>query len=112
VSRESQWNHDRRTGNDANESACSVFPSKSCVKGITDADTKEIEMDEVKTLTQSKTFWGAIVALGGSALSLGHYTLSPADAAQAVDLISGLASAAGGLVAIYGRVVASKKIGA
>ena len=69
-------------------------------------------MNEFKTLTQSKTFWGAVVALGGSALTLGHYSLSPADAAQAVDLLSGTASAVGGLVAICGRVVATKKIGA
>jgi len=67
-------------------------------------------MDEFKTLTQSKTFWGAVVALGASALGLAHYTLTPADAASAVDLVSGIASAIGGLVAIYGRVVASKKI--
>jgi uncharacterized membrane protein HdeD (DUF308 family) len=67
-------------------------------------------MNEVKTLTQSKTFWGAVVALGGAALALGHYSLSPADAAQAVDLLSGIASAVGGLVAIYGRVVATRKI--
>ena len=69
-------------------------------------------MNEFKTLTQSKTFWGAVVALGGSALTLGHYTLTPADAAQAVDLLSGLAGAVGGLIAIYGRIVATKKIGA
>jgi len=69
-------------------------------------------MDEFKTLTQSKTFWGAVVALAGSALTLGHYSLSPADAARTVDLLSGAASAVGGLVAIYGRMVATKKIGA
>ncbi len=69
-------------------------------------------MDEFKALTQSKTFWGAVVALGGSVLALAHYTLTPRDAAQAVDLLSGLASAIGGLIAIYGRVVATKKIGA
>jgi len=68
-------------------------------------------MDQVKTLTQSKTFWGAVVAIGGSALTLGHYSLSPADAAQVVDLVSGAASAAGGLFAIYGRVMATKQIG-
>ena len=68
-------------------------------------------MEEFKALTQSKTFWGAVIALGGSALTLGHYTLTPADAAQAVDLISGIASAVGGLIAIYGRVVATRKIG-
>jgi hypothetical protein len=69
-------------------------------------------MDEFKTLTQSKTFWGAVVALGGSALTFGHYTLTPADAASAVDLLSGLASAVGGLIAIYGRVMATHRIGA
>jgi hypothetical protein len=65
-----------------------------------------------KTLLQSKTFWGAVVALGGAALSLGHYTLTPADAAQAIDLLSGVAGAVGSLIAIYGRVVATRKIGA
>jgi hypothetical protein len=67
-------------------------------------------MNEFKALTASKTFWGAVVALAGSALTLGHYTLSPADAVEAVDLLSGMAGAAGGLIAIYGRVVAAKKI--
>jgi hypothetical protein len=67
-------------------------------------------MNEFKSLTESKTFWGAVVAVAGSALALGHYTLTPADAAQAVDLLSGLAGAVGGLIAIYGRVVATKKI--
>jgi hypothetical protein len=71
---------------------------------------KESLMNEFKALTESKTFWGAAVALAGSALTLGHYSLTPADAAQAVDLLSGLAGAVGGLIAIYGRVVATKKI--
>jgi hypothetical protein len=66
-------------------------------------------VDEAKPLIQSKTFWGGVVALGGAALTLGHYTLTPADAAQAV-VLSGAAGAVGGLIAIYGRVVATKKI--
>ena len=53
-----------------------------------------------------------MVALGGAALAFGHYTLTPADAAQAVDLLSGIAGAVGGLIAICGRVVATQKIGA
>ena len=69
-------------------------------------------MNELKPLMQSKTFWGAMMALGGSALSAGHYTLSAADAASAVDIVVSLVSGVGGLIAIYGRVVASKKIGA
>ena len=69
-------------------------------------------MAEAKPLIPSKTFWGAVVAVGGAALPLGHYTLTPADAARAVDLLSGIAGAVGGLIAIYGRVVATQKIGA
>ena len=67
-------------------------------------------MDQYKAFFASKTVWGAIVALGGSALTLGHFTLTPADMAQAVDSLATIASAAGALIAIYGRVVASKKI--
>jgi hypothetical protein len=69
-------------------------------------------MNELKPLVASKTFWGAVMALGGSALSAGHYTLSAADAASAVDLVVSVVSGIGGLMAIYGRVVASRKIGA
>jgi len=68
-------------------------------------------MDQWKTWVASKAVWGGVVAVAGGALGLGRYTLTPADAAHAVDLISGIVSAVGGLVAIYGRVVASKKIG-
>jgi hypothetical protein len=68
-------------------------------------------MDAIKSLVESKTFWGAIVGLGGAALTLQHFTLTPADAEQAVDCLSTIAGAAGTLFAIYGRVVASKRIG-
>lgn len=67
-------------------------------------------MTEAKALLASRTFWGAVVALGGSAAGLLHYTLSPADAASLVDLLSGAAAGVGGVIAIYGRVKASKKI--
>jgi hypothetical protein len=68
-------------------------------------------MNELKPLVESKTFWGAVMSLAGSGLAAGHYTLTPADAASAVDIIVSIISGIGGLVAIYGRVVASKKIG-
>ncbi len=68
-------------------------------------------MNEFKALTESRTFWGAVFALAGSGLSLGHYTLTPADAASAVDIVVSIASGIGGLLAIYGRVKASKQIG-
>ena len=68
-------------------------------------------MDEVKSLIASKTFWGAMVGIAGGLLALGHYTLSADDAKQSVELITGIVTNVGSLIAIYGRVVASKKIG-
>jgi hypothetical protein len=79
---------------------------------------RKTDMDEFKTITQSKTFWGAIVAMGGAAISASHYAWTPADAAVAVNSLVTIAGAigpvisgVGALVTIYGRVVASKKIG-
>ena len=69
-------------------------------------------MSEVKTLLSSKTFWGAFVAVLAGALSLFGYQLAAEDQAQLVNAVSGIAAALGGLVAIYGRIVASKRIGA
>jgi hypothetical protein len=68
-------------------------------------------MSEVKSLFSSKTFWGAFVAVLAGALSLFGYELAAADQAELVNAISGIAAAAGGLLAIYGRIVASKRIG-
>lgn len=67
-------------------------------------------LQEYKDFLASKTVWGALVALTGSVVEFGHYNLSPDDAAHAVDLITSIVGALGSLYAIYGRVVASKKI--
>ncbi len=71
----------------------------------------ETKMNGFKPLIESRTFWGAVMSLAGSGLAAGHYTLTPADAASAVDIIVSIISGIGGLIAIYGRVAASKKIG-
>ena len=68
-------------------------------------------MSEAKTLLSSKTFWGAFVAMVAGALSLFGYHISAGDQAELINSVSGLAGAAGGLFAIYGRIVASKRIG-
>jgi hypothetical protein len=68
-------------------------------------------MSDMKTLFSSKTFWGALVAVLAGASSLFGYQLAAEDQAEIVNAVSGIAAAAGGLVAIYGRVVASKRIG-
>jgi hypothetical protein len=67
-------------------------------------------MDGIKGFFESKAVWGGIIGLIGSTVGLGHYTLSPADAASAVQAVTSIATGIGSLLAIYGRVVASKKI--
>lgn len=68
-------------------------------------------MDEVKPLLASKTFWGAIIGVLAAGAGLFHYTITPADQASIIDLIVGVSGIAGSLIAIYGRIVASKQIG-
>jgi hypothetical protein len=68
-------------------------------------------MSEFKTLLSSKTFWGALVAVLASALSLFGYQLGASEQSELIAIGTSVAGAAGGLFAIYGRIVASKRIG-
>ena len=63
-----------------------------------------------KGFLQSKTIWGGLIALGGAGLGLLGYTISPADQLAATNALSSIAAAAGGLFAIYGRVVATERV--
>jgi hypothetical protein len=69
-------------------------------------------MNGFKSLFVSKTFWGAAVGILAAALAGAHYTLSAEDQRTIVDIVVALIGFGGNLFAIYGRVVASKKIGA
>lgn len=68
-------------------------------------------MNDFKGMLASKTVWGGLVALLAGVLGLFGYTVGAEDQATLVELAAGIASAVGGLVAIVGRVVATKKIG-
>lgn len=68
-------------------------------------------MSDAKTLFQSRTIWAALLALVGGALGLAGYSFSEADQASALELISGVVAAIGGLGALFGRIAANKKIG-
>jgi hypothetical protein len=70
-----------------------------------------VNITDTKGFFQSKAIWGGILGLVASALSLAHYTLSAADQAAAVELITGIPAAIGAALAIYGRIVASQRIG-
>ena len=68
-------------------------------------------MESVKGLLASKTVWGGLLALGAGLASIAGYTITAEDTAQLSELLAGIGSAIGGFVAIFGRIVATKKIG-
>lgn len=67
-------------------------------------------MDDFKSLFASKTFWGGFIAIIAGVLGFFGYQLLPADQAALVDGGAALAASLGGVIAIWGRVKASKII--
>jgi len=55
--------------------------------------------------------WGGTIGLFAGAFQLFGYTISPTDLREAADLVQGIVVAVAGLIAIYGRVRATKMIG-
>ena len=68
-------------------------------------------MEDNKSWWMSKTVWGGIIALIAGAAGVFGYTLLPEDQAALVDGGAALAASIGGVIAIWGRVRASKQIG-
>lgn len=67
-------------------------------------------MDDLKQWYQSRTIWGALIAIAASLAHAGGMTLSAGDQGQIIDSLVSVSGALGGLVAIYGRVTASAKL--
>lgn len=67
-------------------------------------------MEDVKGLLASRTVWGGLLALAAGIAGIFGYTITAADTAELANLGAGVASAIGGLVAIFGRIKATKKI--
>jgi hypothetical protein len=65
-----------------------------------------------KSIFRSRTFWGAVMTLVGGALNLGSTEVAQLTdiSLQAADAISALVTAAGAVVAIYGRIKATKSV--
>ena len=68
-------------------------------------------MIDSKAWYQSKTVWGALIAVAASLLRLGGVELGLDIQGQLVDAAVTLAGAIGGLLALYGRVSAQASIG-
>ena len=68
-------------------------------------------MDQTKSLLQSRTIWGLIVAALAALAQRGGITIGAEDQAQLVGGILDAANIAGLAIAFWGRVVARKAIG-
>lgn len=68
-------------------------------------------MNGTKSFLTSKGIWGGLAAVAGGGFGFAGYALSPSDAVALIGLAQGIVSSVGGLLAIYGRVKASKRIG-
>jgi len=66
---------------------------------------------DTKSILASKTIWGAGIALLGAGVNVLGYTVTPVDQAQIVEAVSALMTASGSLLAVVGRVKATKAIG-
>ena len=67
--------------------------------------------NDTKPLYRSKGIWGGAAALLAGAAGLAGYTVGPAEQADIVRLGLDLVTTFGGLVAIFGRIRARKRIG-
>jgi len=68
-------------------------------------------MDEVKGLLASKGVWGGVIAFLGALAAIFHIDFGAADQAATLDAVWQIVSAAGALLAIWGRITAKKRIG-
>lgn len=68
-------------------------------------------MKDVKGFFSSKTIWGSLVAILGVVLPLFGLNFSAEDGHQLLSAIDELMSIGGMLFAMYGRVVATSRIG-
>ena len=74
-----------------------------------------MSLNSVKTALASKTVWGGIIAVSAGLLGMLGYTIDAAAQAEiasdAFNIYTAVVSVVGGVLAIYGRIKASKKIG-
>ena len=68
-------------------------------------------MDGIKNVLASKTICGAAIAVLAAMAGLFHLNFGAADQAQLLDAIDQIFTAIGGLIAIWGCVTATKRIG-
>lgn len=68
-------------------------------------------MEGTKGILASKTVWGGLLVVVAAVAGLFGYTFSVEDQVSVVELVERIVVAVGGLLAIWGRVTATKRIG-
>lgn len=68
-------------------------------------------MYDTKSIWASTTVWGGIVALLAGIAAIFGVTISEADQSILTEALLGISSALGGIIAIWGRIRATKQIG-
>ena len=68
------------------------------------------DLVETKSMWASKGVWGGIIAVVASAAGIWGYSITPADQANIVELVTSVVALGGGALAIVGRIMASKKV--
>jgi len=66
--------------------------------------------ETTKSWWESKTIWGAGLVLASTVLGIFGYDFSGADQALIAEYANDMIVTVGGVIAIYGRVVASKAL--
>ena len=66
--------------------------------------------DNSKTWLQSKTIWGALIAIAASAASLAGVEIEAGEQTEILDRIISLVAAGGGILAIIGRIAARSRL--
>ena len=66
--------------------------------------------DDMKAWYQSRTVWGALVAIAASLANAAGVEVTSGDGAELADLIVAATGAAGGLVALLGRISARRRV--
>ncbi len=66
--------------------------------------------DDVKAWYQSRTVWGALIAIAASLANAAGVEVTSGDGAELADLIVAATGTAGGLVALLGRISARRRV--
>lgn len=68
-------------------------------------------MNDVKAWYQSRTVWGALIAILASLGNAAGIEVTAGDEGELADLVVAAVGTVGGLIALFGRVSARRRVG-